>query len=107
MDYAQSQQITAGVVGSRLGQTRDVPQQPSPVQLSQSSLDSQIKALHESLNTLEDRLRPVLAQVPEGKGNPNNGAPIASSVAARIAQSADSVADATQRVMRLLDRLEV
>lgn len=95
----------ACIAGAPLG--RSTQPAASPVQSAQADLDDCTSSLHNMIEELEARLRPVLAPANEAAGKEASPQPIPNSVASCIKSSARSVREAVGRLNAIRDRLEV
>ena len=102
-DYA-SPVAAPAQIGMSVSSGRDVP----PVMQSAAHLDAAIDGLHNTLNNLDERLRPILSQpVPEPENIVGKLDDARSDHAQHLEQLACRIDTAIDRVHRMLSRLEV
>lgn len=110
MNYPQAAQAGNAVAGSAQSPFASAQNAaPSRVASQQSLIDANINALHETVKVLEERLQPVLGLPAETAGNKNPSPirPVAATVSQRMAESSDSLCSAINRIMGLVERLEI
>jgi hypothetical protein len=86
---------------------RAVPTSLSKVEAAQSALDDGMAALCTALDELDRRLQPILTSPPAPTKEAGQVKSVPSTVSEKIAESAGNLHAARDRLVALMDRLEV
>ena len=85
----------------------DRPKQSPKIPALQDSIGKYLGTLHEQISQLEDRLRPILAVMPETESKGDCPRPPSSTVYDRLEEHNSSIICAGKKIQSITERLEV